>query len=697
MAFDIRENLKKLPESPGVYMHKDDTGRILYVGKAINLKRRVSQYFRPPNQLDAKTRAMVSHVASFEYIRVGSELEALILENNLIKKYQPHYNIDLRDDKTYPYLKVTVKEEWPRLLKTRRVESDGSRYFGPYSDVGSVNAILDFLNGMYRLKRCNLQSFPDDFRPCLYYHMEQCAGICLPEADAAKRDAERARYRREVDEILSILDGKNKDLIRRMTEEMECAAADLRFEDAARLRDRIHSIKTIAEKQRITLKGPAEMDIVLTAESQSRRYGIVFFVRKGKLSGRDSFPIGSDVPGEGADLTASFLKQYYADNLTIPREVLTDSELPDRVLLESWLSELRGSHVKITDPKRGEKRALLGLARRDVVQMLHYLDEKVANEEEKARGYSRLLQRVLDAVAAAHAGDGAASVGAGAAPMEGAASVGAGAPSMEGEANFVKGDVPFSESGAQRTAACLNAPGPAAAPLLPETGMRIEAYDISHLAGTDTVGGMVVFRDGKPLKKEYRKFRIRGETAGDDEAALQEVLYRRLRRALAGDPGFRVLPNLFLIDGAAGQVGAVKQVLTALDASTHGASALSAIPVIGMVKDDHHRTRALLFEGIEFPLEEEPLLFHFIGAIQEEVHRFSIEYQRSLRGKNMAHSLLDEAPGIGEKRRNALLLRFGTIDRIREASLEDLSKTPGMNERAATSLRAYLQDHPSRT
>ncbi len=641
MAFDIRENLKKLPDSPGVYMHKDDTGRIIYVGKAINLKRRVSQYFRPPEQLDAKTRAMVSHVASFEYIRVGSELEALILENNLIKKYQPHYNIDLRDDKTYPYLKVTVKDRWPRLLKTRRVDPDGSRYFGPYSDVGSVNQIIGFLNDIYRLKRCNATTFPEGFRPCLYYHMGQCAGMCVGGTDPVS-------YGKDVAEVIQILDGKNKELVERLTEAMNEASEEMRFEDAARYRDRINAVNAIAEKQRITLKGAAEMDIVLTTESEKRRYGIVFFVRNGRLSGRDSFPLGRDVPGGRDELTAAFLKQYYADSLAIPKEILTDTEPEDRVLLEDWLSKLRGSRVAISVPKRGEKRALLGLAERDVTQMLAYLDEKAANEEEKARGASRLLQNVLDCA-------------------------------------YGKGREDASSPAAQ-----------AEPPLLPETGVRIESYDISHLAGSDTVGGMVVFRDGKPLKKDYRKFRVRGETAGDDEAALQEVLYRRLRRALDGDPGFRELPNLFLIDGAAGQTAAVKQVLAALDASRSGATSFSEIPVIGMVKDDRHRTRALLCEGVEFPLDEEPLLFHFIGAIQEEVHRFSIEFQRSVRGKNLTHSILDEIPGIGEKRRNALLLRFGSVDRIREATREELAGTPGMTESAAGAVLAFFQDRPAR-
>ncbi len=642
MPFDIRENLKKLPDSPGVYLHRDDTGRIIYVGKAINLKRRVSQYFRPPEQLDPKTRAMVSHIASFEYIRVGSELEALILENNLIKKYQPHYNIDLRDDKTYPYLKVTVKETWPRLLKTRRLDPDGSRYFGPYSDVGSVNSIIGFLNDIYRLKRCNALSFPEGFRPCLYYHMNQCSGMCIGKTDPVE-------YGKDVAEVLQILDGRNRELIDRLTDEMNAASEEMRFEEAARYRDRINAVRTIAEKQRITLKGAAEMDIVLTTESAKRRYGIVFFVRNGKLSGRDSFPLGNDVPGGRDELTAAFLKQYYADSLAIPKEILTDTEIADRALLEDWLSKLRGSRVAIAVPKRGEKRALLGLAERDVVQMLEYLDEKAANEEEKARGASRLLQKLLDRA-------------------------------------FGAGEAAGTAAGRDPVAAA------AEPPLLPETGVRIESYDISHLAGTDTVGGMVVFRDGKPLKKDYRKFRVRGETAGDDEAALQEVLYRRLRRAVDGDPGFRELPNLFLIDGAAGQVAAVQQVLAAVDASQKGATAFASIPVIGMVKDDRHRTRALLCEGVEFPLEAEPILFHLIGRIQEEVHRFSIEYQRSLRGKNLTRSLLDEIPGIGEKRRNALLLRFGSVDRIREASREELAETPGMTEAAADAVLAFFHE-----
>ncbi|MBE6037143.1 MAG: excinuclease ABC subunit UvrC [Clostridiales bacterium] len=643
MAFDIRENLKKLPDRPGVYLHKDDAGRIIYVGKAISLRNRVRQYFQSPERLDPKTRAMVSHIAEFEYITTGSEMEALILENNLIKKYTPQYNIMLRDDKTYPYIKVTVRDQWPRLLKTRKVESDGSRYFGPYTDVTSVNQIIEFLTDAFALKRCKAVKFPENVRPCLHYHLGRCQGICVDKGDPV-------RYRKDIDQVIAILEGKNKELVTQLQGEMERASENLLFEEAAVYRDRINAVKAIAEKQRVSISAPAEMDLILTAEGKGRSHGIVFFVRGGKLSGRESFPLPPEAPGDREEMTAAFLKQYYADTNLIPKEILVEVDLPEQELLEDWLSGLRGSHVKLLRPQRGEKKALMELARRDVIQMLTYLDEKAKNEEEKAAGCNRTLREL------------------------------------------------FGE-------------------ILPEKGLRAEAYDISHLAGTDTVGAMVVFRDGKPMKKDYRRFRIRTEASGDDEAAMTEVLYRRMKRALTGDPGFTELPHLLLIDGGGPQVRGVEQVLLALDAAaakghfvTGGAPGpegaapagaqmqtgapgrLSAIPVVGMVKDSHHRSRALYFRGEEFVLTERPLLFSFIGAIQEEVHRFAIEYQRGLRQKKLQKSQLEQIPGVGEKRRNALLLHYGSIEAIAAADAAEMAALPGMTREVAENIKKHFQN-----
>ena len=620
--FDIKEELKKLPDSPGCYLHKDEFGNIIYVGKAVNLKNRVRQYFQSPKNQTPKTREMVKHIAEFEYIAAGSEMEALILECNLIKRYRPKYNILLRDDKSYPYVKVTLKDEWPRVLKTRRLENDGSKYFGPFADAGSVNVIIDLLNSLYRLKRCNARSFPEGHAPCLNYHINQCRGICTGTAD-------KDEYMEAVGKAVAFLSGKDISLKKELKEEMERASAEMRFEDAAKLRDHLTAIESLSERQRVVLSHPEDLDVLLMVSGLAGAHVLLFTVRGGKLSGRESFFLGDTASESEGYLMAEFIKRYYSENLTVPKEILLAEMPPEKELLEEWLSGMRGSAVSFLVPMRGEKRALMDVVRKDAEVMLRDIDERAKRQQEKDEALRQQLIRV------------------------------------------------FGEELGGR----LN---------------RVESYDISHIQGVDSVGAMVVFEDGRPQKKAYRRFKVRTIDGNDDTASLTEVLFRRFKKAKDGDPGFAQLPDAVFMDGGAGQVNAAKDVLFALGLS---------VPVAGMVKDDKHRTRALLYEGVEYPLtgtrgavangsESGGMheLYTFCGRLQEEVHRFAIEYHRSLRGKAVKRSVLDNVPGIGEKRKMSLLNAFGSVDAIKQASAEDLAKAPGMNLRAAEQVFEYFAD-----
>ena len=607
MSFDIKEELKKLPDSPGCYLHKDQFGQIIYVGKAVSLRNRVRQYFQSPKNQTPKTREMVKHIAEFEYIAVGSEMEALILECNLIKRYRPKYNILLRDDKSYPYIKVTLKEEFPRVLKTRRLISDGSRYFGPYADAGSVNTIIELLNSVYALKRCNAQSFGPDFTPCLNYHIHQCRGICRGGAD-------KEAYMEALGKAMDFLSGKDTELRKELEEKMAKASEELRFEDAARYRDHLEAIDALSEKQRVVLSHPEDLDIVIIISGLAGAHAVLFSVRGGKLSGRENFFMG-DTGGESeAAVLAEFIKQYYPESFKIPREILL-AEMPEGAeLLQSWLSDLRGSSVNLTVPARGEKRALMDVVKKDAQVMLRDIDERAHRQIERDEAVRNQLVKV------------------------------------------------FGEDIGERL-------------------RRVESYDISHIQGADPVGAMVVFEDGRPLKKAYRRFKIRTIEGADDTGSMTEVLFRRYKKAVEGDPSFLPLPDAIFMDGGAGQVNAARDVLAALGLG---------IPVAGMVKDEKHRTRALLYEGTEHPLRDVHELFAYCGRIQEEVHRFAIEYHRGLRGKALNKSVLDDIPGIGEKRKLALLNTFGSVDAIKQAGVYDLSQAPGMNSRAAEAVFEYF-------
>jgi len=681
--FDIEENLKQLPALPGVYIHKDADGEVIYVGKASSLKNRVRQYFRSSGQ-DAKTAALASHITEFEYIVTKTEAEALLLENTLIKRYRPRYNIMLRDDKTYPYIKITLGEEWPRLLKTRVLASDGSKYFGPYADVGAVNRIIELLNDVYRLKRCTNSTFPKGHRPCLHGDLDRCRRMCIystpaipgregfPSADenASARDALHAEYSADIGKIIAFLKGNSADVEKYITARMNETSARMDYEEAARWRDYLASAKSVTEKQRVELLSSGSMDIVLgnaaagaddvqTSGSVRSRTVTVFFVRDGKLVGRERHLLDTrsddanrktangvatgddpdrgtangvaagDDPDRGtangvatgddpdrvtangvatgdtiraaADASApatvaAFISQYYANQSQPPKEILLEAHIPDEQLIADALTDAAGYKVKIHVPERGAKKELVRLAQNDVNEAARRDEQRRAAAEKKQ---TRLREQFTDIF-----GDFATS-----------------APAVE---------------------------------------QRIEAYDISHTGGADSVGAMVVFTDGKPDKSSYRRFKIRGETRGDDYAAMQEVLYRRLRRGLEGDKSFLPLPSLMLIDGGKGHLTAALQVIEAMKKSEAQGADLSEIQVAGMVKDDHHRTRALVVPApqsnatsqanaapqaaapdtpgasfTEHDLKEKRELFHLTGAIQEEVHRFAIEYHRKRRSKRM--------------------------------------------------------------
>ena len=618
--FNIRENLKKLPDKPGVYIYRDQFGEVIYVGKAISLKSRVRQYFQSSSSLAPKIRALVSHIDVFDYIITDSEMEALILECNLIKKYMPRYNVLLRDDKTYPYIKITLNEAYPRLIKTRKVSHDGCRYFGPYTDAGAVNQIIDLLNRIYPLKKCSAIRFPPGFKPCLNYHIGQCIGVCMEKMN-------QKEYAEIIEEMTEFLHGRNSKILAGLKAHMATEAAAMNFERAAEYRDYINAVHAIGEKQKVVLNTEQDIDVILTTRRDempesgaeedgvsAMAHGVIFFVRHGKLSGRENYQLQTLLDEGPEKILTAFIEQYYSDMNFVPKEILIEEDLSDKALLEAWLSGLKGSQVKLSVPKRGEKKALLEMAKKNVVELTKSLEERVSHQKEK-------MNAITDALSAF----------------------------ISDEAKKIR---------------------------------RIEAYDISNTSGADSVGVMVVFEEGKAKPKDYRRFRIKTIEGPNDYGSLQEVVYRRFNRCLAGDPGFATMPDLLLIDGGENQASVVRQVLSAMKL---------AIPVAGMVKDDRHRTRGLVYKGSELVLKEEPILFNFIGKVQEEVHRFAIGYHRGLRIKTLQKSALDDIEGIGPKRRNALLTHFGSIEKIKAASVEELSQVPGMNKKVAEKI-IYLKN-----
>lgn len=640
---DIKERLKKLPDKPGVYMHKDRLGNIIYVGKAVSLRNRVRQYFQSKRNMPPKVRSMVDNIADFEYITVGSEMEALILECNLIKKHRPKYNVLLRDDKTYPYIKIT-NEEYPRVIKTRLVKKDGGKYFGPYSDAGAVNKIMDLLNESFSLKRCAASSFPANFRPCLNYHIQQCRGIC-------NGNVSREEYDEAVDGARDFLGGRNKKIISRLEEKMTAASESLDFEQAAVYRDYIEAAKGLSATQRVVLHQSKDADIVIPARGHDEVHMVIFFVREGRLVGRETYQMDAVFETDSRELISAFINQHYSRLPNIPKEILV-RELPeDRELLEEYLTELAGHSVKLLQPVRGEKKALLDMAGRDVIEMVKVIDDKAASARERDMELGAEVFGILKQM----------------------------------------GKTSGEYDGRQ---------------------YRTEAYDISNTNGVDTVGAMVVFEGLNADRKGYRKFKVRSIDGQDDYGAMREVLSRRFNRVFAGDDAFEVLPDIIFMDGGKGHVSVAQEVVDAAGFD---------IPVVGMVKDDRHRTRALIYrkslpdstadsanddgkeegEGAlcmgekqeqfeEIPLAGRTMLFKYIGRIQEEVHRFAIEYHRSLRSRSVSRSVLDDIKGVGPARKTALLEHFKSIDAIKAASVDELERLPEMNRRAAEAVWGYF-------
>lgn len=600
--FDIQEHLKTLPASPGVYIMKDKFGNVIYVGKAVSLKNRVRQYFQSSKNHSDKVRSMVKNIFSFEYIMTDSELEALILECNLIKKYKPKYNILLRDDKTYPYIKVTVNEDYPRVLKVRRILKDKAKYFGPYSNVSAVNDTIDIIRNIYPIRTCNIdmdKAIKSGMRPCLNYHIKKCIGPCTGMVS-------KKEYMDMIDEILLFLSGKEDRLVGVLEEKMKAASMVLDFEEAASYRDKISSLKDVMEKQKISnVQNDSDQDVIAMANFDQEACVQVFFIRNGKVSGRENFMLEGVKDSDRSTILGSFIKQFYMSQEYIPRELIVEEEFLDMEIMEEILSSKRGTAVSIRVPKRGDKRALVLMVRKNADEYLLKFDDLKKKKYEKSIGSLEELGKLLDL-----------------------------------------------------DAKNLN---------------RIEAYDISNIQGVDSIGTMVVYTKGIKDKKEYRRFKIKTVEGPDDYASMAEVLDRRLKHGN--------LPDLILLDGGKGQVSAVKKVL-----EENGED----IPLWGMYKDDRHRTKGLLNGEKTIELDRTTSLYRFVAGIQEEVHNYSISYHRSLRDKKMTKSILDDIPGIGPKRKKALMDKFKDVDKLKEASKDDLVAIDGITDRLADEVLRHI-------
>ena len=633
--FVIEEELSKLPTSPGVYMHKDSLGEVIYVGKAVNLRNRVRSYFRKTSQADPKVRALVSNIAEFEYITCATEMEALVLECNLIKKFMPKYNILLKDGKSYPYIEITAAEKWPRVIRTRELKRDGNRYFGPYTDGTAVWRILKMIDELYPLKKCRQQEFRPGVRPCLNYFIGKCPGICIGEADEEE-------YAGMISEITDVLGGHDAAMIARLEKKMMEASENLEYEEAAKYRDYIKSLRTLGETQRASMVRDRDIDILIPVITERSSVIAQYKVRDGKMIGREITYI-KDGPAGNADnageVLSSFIKQYYPSVSVLPREIILPLHIEDESLIEGFLNTVNAANAegktdvmhktRIVIPERGDKKALLKMASEDSIELSRSLDERAEREQERKDALRNEISSVIE------------------------------------YASMINGQAPV---------------------LIPEGDdreYRIEAYDISNFNGLDTVGAMVVYEGRKPVRSDYRKFKVR-TAEGDDYGSLREVIYRRLKRARKGDEGFSTYPDIMFIDGGLGQVHAVKAVVDAFRI---------AIPVVGLAKDDAHRTRAIVFDdGREIELKGNRLLFSYCGNIQEEVHRFAITYMSGVKGKKMIRSVLEDIPGIGPKRRAMLLEKFGSIDAIKRADYDDLMALDGMNSRAAESIIAFFAE-----
>ena len=616
--FDIQDELKKLPDLPGVYIMHDKSDAIIYIGKAVSLRKRVRQYFQASHNEGIKKKQMVEHIERFEYIITDSELEALVLECNLIKEHTPKYNTMLRDDKTYPYIRVTMGEDFPRVLFSRQMKKDKSRYFGPYTSAGAVKDTIDLINKIYGLRTCN-RNLPKDIgadRACLNYHIHQCDAPCQ---GLISKD----EYVKKVEGVLEFLNGNYSPIIKTLEEKMNQASMDLEFEKAIEYRELLSSVKQIAQKQKITHTDGEDKDIIALAADDVDAVVQVFFIRGGKLIGRDHFHVRVGTDETRNDIVSTFIKQFYSGTPFIPREILLQDVIEEASVIEEWLGKKRGAKVTIHTPQKGMKNKLVDLAARNAQMILSQDKEKIKREEGRTIGAVKEIEDLLG----------------------------------------IKN---------------LN---------------RMEAFDISNINGFETVGSMVVYEKGKPKRSDYRKFKLRTVSGPDDYASMYEVLTRRFRHGmeemmeledqnLPEEIGsFTRFPDIIMMDGGRGQVNICLQVLEELGLQ---------IPVCGMVKDDNHRTRGLYFNNIEIPIDRHSEAFKLITRIQDEAHRFAIEYHRSLRSKSQVKSVLDDIEGIGPTRRKALMKRFQSLENIRNASVEELAETDGMNQKAAEAVYRFF-------
>lgn len=620
MYFNIEEELKKLPKKPGVYLMHDELDNVIYVGKAINLRNRVKQYFQSSKNHSIKIKHLLKNINYFEYIVTDSELEALILEDNLIKEHRPKYNTMLKDDKSYPFIKVTVNEEYPRVLFARKQGRDKgkAKYFGPYTSSKAIKDIIDLIRKIYFIRTCN-RNLPRDIgkdRPCLYYDIKQCKAPC--QAYISKED-----YRKSIDDAIEFLSGNYETITRQLKEKMTDASNKLEFEKAAEYRDLLESVMSISQSQKISKTDAEDRDIIALANTENKGVVQVFFIRSGKLIGRDHFFL-TGVEGESkSNIMTSFIKQFYSGTPYIPKELSIEYPIEDKEVVEDWLSTKRGQRVYIKVPLKGEKIRLVELARKNASLILQQDEQKIKRQEARTIGAMEKLGEIL------------------------------------------------------------NIPGL----------NRIESYDISNISGYSSVGSMVVYERGKPKRNDYRKFRIKSIKGPDDYASLEEVLTRRFVHAkneekelreknISNEYGsFSRYPDLILMDGGKGQVNVALRVLNNLQIF---------IPVCGMVKDDKHRTRGLYYDNKEIIIDRRSETFKLITRIQDETHRFAIDYHRQLRGKTQVHSILDDIPSIGEKRRKELMRHFESLEDIKLASLEELSKVPSMNKLSAQSVYDFF-------
>ena len=612
-TFIIEEELKKLPGKPGVYLMHDEKDEIIYVGKAISLKNRVRQYFQTSRNKGAKIEQMVTHISRFEYIVTDSELEALVLECNLIKEHRPKYNTMLMDDKSYPFIRVSVNEAFPRITMARQMKKDKAKYFGPFTSANAVKDSIELVRKLYKIRSCN-RSLPKDIgkeRPCLYYHIKQCDAPCQGYISQEK-------YGEAIDEVMKFLNGNHDKVLHDLEEKMMEASENLEFEKAIEYRELMNSVKAISEKQKITYTSDEDRDVIALVKEKEDAIVQVFFIRNGKLIGRDHFYLKVAEGDEEKEILESFIKQFYAGTPYIPAELMLQMEVEEQKVIEDWLSQKRGHRVHVRVPKKGEKERLVELARKNAEMVLSKDKERIKREEGRTIGAVKEIEKLL------------------------------------GLKNIV----------------------------------RMEAFDISNTNGFASVGSMVVYEKGKPKRNDYRKFKIKGVQGADDYASMAEVLTRRFTHGLeeqaeGKDLGsFQTFPDLIMMDGGKGQVNVALEVLEKLHLN---------IPVCGMVKDDHHRTRGLYYNNIEIPIDKNSEAFRLITRIQDEAHRFAIEFHRKLRSQGQVHSILDDIPGIGPARRKSLMKNFATLEEIKAAEIEDLKKIPSMDEKAARNVYNFFR------